>query len=119
MSSQTVTIRPNRSVAEHGIDGIGQGRVGGPVMARPRRVLIVVRVADVPVPYSRETDLRSCSTCGERVWVSRRSPTVDEYTCTRCAGNHIDEATITPEVADEVAALTSTTVLASAKRTLD
>src|SRR5664280_1722280 len=119
VSSQTVTIRPNRPMAEHGIDGIGQGRIGGPVMARPRRVLIVVRVADVPVPYSRETDLRSCSTCGERVWVSRRSPTVDEYTCTRCAGNHLEEATVTPEVAAEVAALTSTTVLASAKRTLD
>ena len=88
-------------------------------MAHPRRILIVVCVADVPVPYSRETDLRACSTCGEPVWVSRRSPTVDEYTCTRCAGNHIDEATITPEVADEVAALTSTTVLASAKRAFD
>ena len=88
-------------------------------MAHPRRVLIVVRVADVLVPYSRETDLRACSTCGEPVWVSQRSPTVDEYACTQCAGDHIEEATVTPEVAAEVAALTSTTVLASPKRAFD
>ena len=77
----------------------------------PHRVLIVVRVADVPVPYSRETDLRICSTCGERVWVSRRSPAVDEYACVQCAGSHLEEATVTPEVAAEVAAVTSTRML--------
>ena len=82
-------------------------------------MLIVVRVADVPVPYSRETDLRICSTCGEPVWVSRRSPAVDVYACTQCAGNHLEEATVTPEVAAEVAAVTSTRLLAYARPVLD
>ena len=86
---------------------------------RPRRVLIVVRVADVPVPYSRETDLRICSTCGERVWVSRRSPAVDEYACVQCAGSHLEEATVTPEVAAEVGAVTSTMMLVYARSALD
>ena len=82
-------------------------------------MLIVVRVADVPVPFSRETDLRMCSTCGEQVWVSRKSPAVDEYACVQCAGSHLEEATVTPEVAAEVAAVTSTRMLAYARPALD
>ena len=85
----------------------------------PARVLVVVRVADVPVPYSQETDLRICSTCGERVWVSRRSPAVDEYACVQCAGGHLEEATVTPEVAAEVAAVTSIRMHAHARPALD
>ena len=88
-------------------------------MARSRRVLIVVRVADLPVPYSRETNVRTCSSCDERVWVSRMSPTVDEYACTHCAADHIEGATVTPAVAAEVTEMTSTMVLACAKRALD
>jgi cAMP phosphodiesterase len=47
------------------------------------------------------------------------SPTVDEYACTHCAADHIEGATVTPAVAAEVTEMTSTMVLACAKRALD